>query len=101
MDSIRRDFRLTVDLQGGTFRPQRLEIVQLAPGSPLYYRDHDGALRPAAGEDLHSGDRYVITRVHPHLAAAKHEAAAELARRGEHLLALAVRCQQIEEVNDG
>jgi hypothetical protein len=101
VDYVRRDFRLIVDLERGQIDCKQQEIVVLALGVPLYYRDYAGALRPVDGESLHSGELYVITRLHPHLADAKQEAAAELERRGEHLLALAGRCRQMEASTDG
>jgi len=101
VDCIRRDFRLTVDLHNGEISPRQVEILQPAPAGDLYYRDYAGALRPVAGESLHSGDLYLITRLHTCLAEAKQEAAAELERRGEHLRALALRCRDTEEANNG
>jgi len=101
VDYVRRDFRLTVNLDNGEITAKQEEIVVLAPGGPLYYRDYAGALRPVNGEVLQTGCHYVWTGLHPHLADAKQEAAAELEQRGKHLLALAVRCRQMEASTDG
>jgi hypothetical protein len=101
VDHVRQDFRLIVDVHHGQIVSRQVDIVQLAPQGDLYYRDGAGGLRPLAGEDLHSSDSYVMSRLHPHLADAKHEAAAELERRGEHLLALALQCRQFKEGTDG
>jgi hypothetical protein len=97
VEHVRRDFRLTVDLNKGEIAAKQQEILVLAPGGPTYYRDYAGALRPVDGEGMHSGDLFVITGLHPHLADAKQVAAAELRRRGERLIHLAERCEQIEE----
>jgi hypothetical protein len=101
VDHVRRDFRLTINLNAGEITAKQEEIVVLAPGGPLYYRDYAGALRPVDGERLQSGCAYVWTGLHSHLADAKQEAAAELERRAGHLLTLALRCRQFEEGTNG
>ena len=101
MDHVREDFRLTVDLQSNTIDVHRVQIVQLVPQGGLFYRQHDGGLRPLDSDDLHSGDRFVVTKVYSSLADAKTLAAAELQRRGMRLLALAERCAMIEETING
>ena len=101
MDSIRRDYRLTVDLHKGAIDARQVEIMQLVPQGEMYYRDYAGGLRPVAGERLHFGELYLVTGLHPQLADAKREAAAELERRGDELRALAVQCQQFEERTNG
>lgn len=100
MDHVREDFRLTVDLQRNTIDVHRVQIVQLVPQGELFYRQHDGGLRPLGQDGLHSGDRYVVTKV-ASLAAAKTLAAAELQRRGMRMLALAEQCATIEETING
>ena len=101
MDAIRRDYRLIVDLHKGAIDARQVEIMQLVPQGELYFRDFGAALKPVAGERLHSGDLYLVTGLHPALADAKREAAAELERRGNDLRDLAVRCHQFEEHNNG
>jgi len=101
VDSIRRDYRLTVDLHSGSIDAQEIEVVQLVPEGELYYRDYGEALRPIAAAAAHSGDRYVVSRLHARLADAMQEAAAEVERRGEHLLGLAARCREMKEVQHG
>ena len=101
MKPVRRDFRLIVDLRHNTVAVDRLEIVQPLPGGDLYRKDRGGSLHPLAEVDLHSGDWFVTTRVHPCLADARHEAAAELERRGQQLLLLAERCHDLEDGTNG
>lgn len=101
MKPVRRDFRLTVNLRHNTVAVDRLEIVQLVTDGSLYRKDCGGSLHPLGESDLHSGDWFVTTRVHPCLADATHEAAAELDRRGQQLLLLAERCHDLEEGTNG
>jgi hypothetical protein len=101
VEHVRRDFRLIVDLRHNTVAANRVEIVQLAPGGDLYRKDYGGTLHLLGEGDLHSGDWFVTTRVHPCLADAKQEAAAELERRGQQLLLLAERCHEIEGGSNG
>lgn len=97
MDLVRLEFRLIVDVRHNTVAADRVEIVQLSPGGDLYRRCRGGRLEPLAEGDLHSGDWFVITRAHRHLADAKQEAAAELERRGQQLMLLAERCSEFQE----
>lgn len=101
MDHVRRDFRLTIDLRNGEIAAKQQEIVALTPGGPLYYRDYAGALLPVAGDRLLSGDLYLITGLHPQLGDAKQQAAAELRKRGEHLLHLAKQVEELEVATNG
>jgi hypothetical protein len=88
--------RLTIDIEAGTIRPDSVEIVQLVPGE-LHFRQPTGDFAQVKDPFLLAGDRHVWTGLHDRLPEAAAAAAAELRRRGERLIHLAERCEQIEE----
>jgi hypothetical protein len=71
-------------------------VVEITPGEQ-HYRDGLGGYASVDLAKLYSGERFVVTGLHDDLAAAGTAAAAELRRRGERLIHLAERCEQIEE----
>jgi hypothetical protein len=92
--------RLTVDIPAGIIRPDSVETVQLVPGE-LHFRQPAGDFAQVKDPFLLAGDRHVWTGLHDSLAETGAVAAAELRKRGEHLLDLAKQCEELEGASNG
>jgi hypothetical protein len=88
--------RLTIDIRDGRIEPETFEIVELVPGE-LHYREPTGDFRRVQDRPVLASELLVWTGFHDRLPEAAAVAAAELRRRGERLIHLAERCEQIEE----
>jgi hypothetical protein len=89
--------RLIIDIPHGSITPLVAELIEVALGQ-FYYCDYDKNLR-AIDRDSHFYDeRFVRTGWHDEPAAARAEAAEELARRAEQLARLHEACMSGQEV---
>lgn len=88
--------RVIADIPNGTAKPVAADVVQV--DGTTFYRAHDRSLRPVDSDRLHSGENFIISRWHDHQADAFAEAAEELARRSQQLVALRMLCLTGQEV---
>ena len=92
--------QITIDIEAGGITPMSVDPIEVSPGR-FYYAAYDQSLRPIDGESLFCGERFIRTAWHDEPAAARAEAAEELARRAEQLARLHEACMSGQEVANG